>query len=105
MTVGVSQHDIYSPNPPGFTFSIHLLEPKTKMPTFFCVLLKKIVYEANQHFVVLWVGLLGSLFLFSLFDQPEGVYTPSPPPPVWLSFTLCLFLGWAGAESLHFSVL
>lgn len=78
MTVGVSQHDIYSPNPPGFTFSIHLLEPKTKMPTFFCVLLKKIVYEANQHFVVLWVGLLGSLFLFSLFDQPEGVYTPSP---------------------------
>lgn len=48
------------------------------MLIFFCVLLKKMIYEPNQHFVVLWVGLLGSFFLFSLSYQPGGVYTPSP---------------------------
>lgn len=52
MTVEVSQHDIYSAKPPeGFTFSIHLLEPKTKMLIFYVLL--KIIYEPNQHFVVL----------------------------------------------------
>lgn len=53
MTVEVSQHNIYSANPPeGFTFGIYLLEPKTKMLIFY-VLLKKMIYEPNQHFVVL----------------------------------------------------
>lgn len=96
MTVESSQHDIYWANPPeGFTFSIHLLEPKTKMLIFFCVLLKKIIYEPNQHFVVLWLGLLGSLFLFfRLSYQPGGVYAPSPQHLLgWVSLSAFC---WAG---------
>lgn len=38
------------------------------------------VYEPNQHFDVLWVGLLVPLFLFSLPDQPRSVYRVAPPP-------------------------
>lgn len=101
MTVEISQHDMDSANlPGGFTFSIHLLEPKTKMLVFFCVVLKKIIYEPNQHFVVLWVGLLGSLFLFSLSYQPGGVYTPFPSTTCLAEFHSLPFPGMGSGREL-----
>lgn len=73
---------------------------KKKSACFLPWTFKVHTYEPNQHFNVLWVGLLVSLFLFSLPDQPRGVYTVSPLPPAWLSFTCCFFLGWSVAETL-----
>lgn len=73
---------------------------KKKSACFLPWTFKEDTYEPNQHFNVLWVGLLVSLFLFSLPDQPRGVYTVSPLPPAWLSFTCCFFLGWVVAETL-----
>lgn len=54
---------------------------------------KEDIYEPNQHFYVLWVGLQVSLF--SLPDEPRGVYTLPPAPPAWLRFTRCCLPGWA----------